>query len=213
MDFDNVVKLLTSLLGAGGAATLVVKGLQSRSDRRRSREEASRASRIRSIWSRMIDTTNTLRHAVQKSGACRVLIIKSENNGGVPSMSNPTAVTVLYDATDGKTRSLAGKWNKVRPDHQYSELLGRLTAQDSGVHLVTEAMESGDLKTLYEADGCAQAWVYRLAANETAMCYLSFNFPHAEDLTSRQQECIRETRMKFRTLVRELDSEFHRAPI
>ena len=137
-----------------------------------------------------------------------ISVIKSQNGGGVPGPSAPARVTVLYDATDGKTRSIAGRWNDVLPDHQYSELLKNLAVQDDGVHLVTEEMEHGDLRTLYEADGTLQSDVFRLAATEKSMIFLSFNFPHGDELTPHQKDSVRETRMVLEHLVKEIDPEF-----
>ncbi|GJM44966.1 MAG: hypothetical protein DHS20C21_18080 [Gemmatimonadota bacterium] len=198
------VKLLTALAGAGGLGTVAVKSILSW---RKSREQV----RIRRVWASVVDTSNALRAAVNRCGCCRVLLIESTNGGGVPGPTNPAKVTVLYDATDGKTRSIAGKWVEVKPDHQYSELLRDLSLDDGVVHLVTEDLEPGDLKTLYQADEVEQSYVYRLAATEREMIYVSYNFPHNEELSPKQVDAIRETRLRIDQIVHENDETYRKA--
>ena len=167
----------------------------------------NRKQRIANIWADIVKTGNTLKQVVAEADAIRALLIRSQNGGGVPGPTSPATVTVLYDACAKGTRSIVGAWNETRADHQYCDVLRRL-AQNGRVHLVTEDMDAGDLKDLYERDGIKQSYVFRLGATETQMVYLSINFGFAEKLEPAARDAMRQAKDALYHLIRKVDPAF-----
>ena len=140
-----------------------------RRDRKRQHKIADRYRSIAETYSIMmalqVDTT-----------ADRVVLLKSENGGGIPRPGVQVKSSVIAEVENRSIEKVANKWFNVPIDSDYANILATVSSQ--GVHVVKkEALSEGSaLRDIYEADGVTWSLVYRLGMCDEYMLYLSMNF-------------------------------------
>lgn len=81
----------------------------------------------------------------------RVLILKSENGGGIPKATDHVYVSILHELPDSNVKRIKPVIQRIPSDSAYNDML--LSMLKSGMVLnVTETMEEGMLKDFYIDD-------------------------------------------------------------
>lgn len=102
----------------------------------------------------------------------RVSILKIENSGGLIDPKVQLYVSVLHEDYSYPLSSEKAKYTKLPIDQVYVRMLHSLI-QNSVVHITTDTMEAGLLKTIYSAAGIKAADVFYLGSDPRAVYVLS----------------------------------------
>lgn len=111
--------------------------------------------------------------------ADRVVVLKTTNGGGRPTLTGNLYSTVMYEAFEYPLQSVKSNWQNQLLDSQYMSMLFEMNKTGKLV-VVTDALPQGILKDLYQKHGIVKSWVYRIHERETEYIYLSVNFTQNE---------------------------------
>ena len=114
----------------------------------------------------------TIQGLMSAGPANRVLVIKSENGGGIPTPDGDVTNTVTHEVCDSDVDPVRKLWNRVKLDRSYSAVITAVNTD--GVRDVTldELPPSALLRDLFETCGCTQARMVRICATPRALLYL-----------------------------------------
>ena len=125
-----------------------------------------------------------LQAILTETPADRVMIIKTENGGGIPSHKNPVYMSVMYEVYQNPMRAILEEMQRVRAGSAYIDLILQL-ADQSKVTYETQNMPAGLLRDINETDGIQSGQKHYINNNEKAFYYLS--------ISSRQEQALMET--------------------
>lgn len=180
---ELVLKIIASLVGTGGAVTVLVQWWVKRKNVKGVQRHVDGLRDLSSVY-------RSLNQIVGTGPVCRSMIIRSRNNGGIPGPGCRIKVGVVYEVFNHAGDSVRGKWDEREADAHYSDLLVAI-AESPLVLLETEKLpENSALRTLYEDSGVKRSKVYRLWMGPTEMIYLSINFTTMADTTTAQKVAI-----------------------
>lgn len=117
--------------------------------------------------------------------APRVLILKSENGGGIPKATDHVYLSVLEEVPDSNIHPIKDKVQKLPSDKAYNDLIIRLI-QDGGAVIKTKDMDAGILKDFYTNEGIYISIVKPIVSLKDKFLYSSFAW--REDITEKLQE-------------------------
>jgi hypothetical protein len=119
--------------------------------RRMQRREVEASKRGYEALANLWDTLEGMRHA---TGASRVLVLISGNGGDRTRPGVDVGVTAAYVTVGVGVRNVRRQFRSWPPDQPYTKLLARIAKSDGQVlELVTDHLETGALRDLYEVDG------------------------------------------------------------
>ncbi|MEO0481899.1 MAG: hypothetical protein AAF196_20730 [Planctomycetota bacterium] len=139
--------------------------------------------------------------------ACRVLLLVTENNGGIPQAGTPVFSSVLYESVDESKglEPIRDHWQKRPLDDEYAELIHRVL-KDGRVSLKQEdTRETSVLGVAYRAAGIQRSEVFAIAVTPKKFFYLTVNFQlkdmKSESLTAQELDVINGAVAKIRVLL------------
>lgn len=121
----------------------------------------------------------TLLTILRDTKAHRVVILKTTNGGGRPTLTGKLYSSVIYEAFENPLTSVKENWQKQELDPAYMELLFNMN-KTGRIAVVTETMQKGILRDLYLAEGIKKSWVYKIYERENEYIYISLNFTEVE---------------------------------
>lgn len=193
-------KLLEHVLAffSGGALVAIlgfVQFLLKRRDKREKEGFREGLEQIHEVYAAMY----TVLH---ETPASRVMVLRAENNGTVPRAGCELFGTVIYEVTDGELPSRRESFVRQRLDGPYVSMLNDV-AREEQIRLVTDDMDSGLLRDLYESDGVAAADVMSLNIEPGEFMYLSMQYALDEELDAGARDAIRACLTKIRLIFAE----------
>lgn len=123
--------------------------------------------------SKIYDLMNEL---VYETKANRALLLKTENNGGVPSLTSDLFSSVMYETTDNNIGLIKSDWQRRRLDGQYIKMLNHIISQDGITKIQTNKIGDGILKDVYTLDGINKTYLILIHRTNKKMIYFSLNF-------------------------------------
>jgi hypothetical protein len=141
-----------------------------------------------------------LNDLLSKTDAGRVLILKTENGGGIPRRDGTLYSTVIYEVYSPPHLSIANDWNRQRLDKVYVDMLVDVD-QSSGVTNITEFMPDSVLKNVYLSTGIGMSRVQKILATQKSYYYLSIAWDKAKTLSASDINAIRATSSNLERLL------------
>lgn len=188
-------KFLGALVGAGGVLAQLIAWIRSYRERR-ARKVTTRGfeaiGRVHALMNLLMADTK----------ANRVLVLKAENGGGVPAPGRQIQSSVLYEIRDRRMKSNIRRWQKRPLDGPYADILSDVL-RDGHARVVTDELETGVLRDIYEAEEIAWAEVYLLLTTGSAVFYLSLNHLEADEPTPAERELTRSAVNEIGQLIKE----------
>jgi hypothetical protein len=161
----NALGLMALLFGAGGVGTLVVKWGMRMLEGRWLGHHLAVAEAVSSIH-------DELERCRNRTGASRVVLLKSEDGGGVPSADRAVRTTAMYDSVEDPLPAMARGWVAVPADGSYAQVLAQLVRSGQVPVLTADLPEGSPLRDKYEAEGVARALFQLVGASRKAVFYL-----------------------------------------
>ena len=115
-----------------------------------------------------------------QSEAHRVLVLKASNGGGVPKPGSEMFIKLLYAATEEEEPNIYEKYNSIKVDGQYIEMLINIQKNGQVIENIEE-LPNCLLKRIYQSEGIKYAEVYFLGNTATEMYYCAINSKSDED--------------------------------
>lgn len=129
----------------------------------------------------MHEVYTTLSVMLKELGAARVLVLRSENGGGLPQPGAQLYSSVVYEAVNPPLQPIRGQWQGQQIDQEYITLLENVCHTKYVCLDTTEMVEESLLGNLYRAHGITFAEVALLQISKGHVLYLSINYDRALD--------------------------------
>lgn len=126
-----------------------------------------------------------------ESGCNRVLIIKSENGGGIPAPGSVIKNSVLFEVCDSMVSQLRDDWQHVHIDQGYSSLLTNVNTEGFSDVSREDMNKNSVLFEFFDAGQATQARFYRICSTDKVLIYLGAFYSHGIDLSSKDKISIR----------------------
>ena len=170
-DLPVIAKLAIALFGTGGTGVVVLKMLKDWSRTRRSRHMDAGFADVNELY-------QTLQTLLGDISADRILIIKSENGGGLPRPGCEIKSSVIHEVFNGKLGSLYEIWQRVPLDHEYSRILSELSLGEWVWRDAAKLHKPSILRDLLEEDVQRLAFA-RICGTNNALWYIALHFTAA----------------------------------
>lgn len=194
-DIDPWIQLATALMSSGGFAVLVQLG-RAALKRRAAKQYDRGYGNIRKIYQLLQSTMPELR-------ANRLMILKSENGGGIPVPGAHVTSSVINEVVDPPAASVFEAWQKVPLDQDYSRLVAELSTNGSASAAVVDLREASALRDLLVTADSTHVFCWRICATPNALLYLSIHYSSTDDQPMGERE-----RVTARRVVHQLCSIF-----
>lgn len=133
----------------------------------------------------------TIQELMSATPANRVLVLKSENGGGIPTPDGAVTNTVTHEVCDSQVDVVRKLWSGIELDQSYSEAITRVSAKGSAVIELSTLPQSSTLAELLRHCECEQARFVRICATGSALLYLCVCTGRGESLESTDRLRVR----------------------
>lgn len=199
MDTD-LLKIIIALLAPTGTLALVVKMARKYVRRRQRRRIENAYTDTNRVYQEMQELISSLSHAN------RVLVIRSENGGGVPTPGSIVKNSVAYEICGATSTPCRASWQNVPLDSQYSSVMADICAEGVRDVRLSTLDQNCQLAELFSAFNTTRARMVRLCATDRVVLYLSVHFTRDGSLQGREKVKISKT---ARTLCNILKRYYH----
>lgn len=172
--------IVAAVAGLGGLVKVGFDALGKRIDRRLN-------SDIRAGYRAIERTFGIMDLLLNETPANRVLLLKSENGGGIPGPGNVAYSTVVRERRDDRISSVQARWQRVPVDKDYARMICDIIDTGRVERHTSEMVEGSELRDVYEADGVKFSTVSHLCTTKDpggeggAVYYVSINFVREGD--------------------------------
>jgi hypothetical protein len=108
--------------------------------------------------------------------ANRVMMLKSENGGGIPSPGCIVKSSVLYEVCDSPAKPVAQAWQLVPLDQDYASILSGVVTKGRAVIRLDDLHPQSVTHELMRASDATHSYVFRVAATPHALLYLAVQY-------------------------------------
>jgi hypothetical protein len=190
-ELNPIIQILVAFVGTGGGAAALIALGRELWRSRKSRKMDRGFLDIAAVW----EETQTLAAEV---GASRVLVLKSENGGGLPAPGSVIKSSVVFEYRTGELPAVRSLWQQVLLDSHYSEVLS-VVSTGAWTWSQTGSMPEGCIMRDLCGDGLLVGTA-RICKTEQALWYLSVHFKSADATTAKIRSRIRASLFKMRIL-------------
>ncbi len=176
-------QILIAGVASGGFAA-IVRGVLWISKRRASARQDVGYANITKVYT-------LIQRLLSKSSCNRVLVIKSENAGGIPAPGSVVTNSVLFEVCDSKVSPLRNEWQQVGIDQVYSSVLTDVNTEGFVDVAKKDIDVNSILSEFFDVGIAVQARFYRICATERLLIYLGAFYNHGIDLSSKDKISIR----------------------
>lgn len=113
------------------------------------------------------DVYDKIRRLRRVLNASRVLVLYTENGGGIPSVSGPLFSTVEFESLSDSLNTVSDKWHHVKCDSNYISLMYEMINNGEIVLDVENGMDPGVLKQFYKRTRVKKAAVVPITQLES----------------------------------------------
>lgn len=119
-----------------------------------------------------LDVQQTIDRVINKTSACRYLILKTENGGGRPRLGSHLYASVIYESVKSPVRSVKQDYQRLLVDDIYVKMLSDI-GPGTPNKLKTVRMKSGILKNIYDVEEIKYSEIHYICETNNAFYYLS----------------------------------------
>jgi hypothetical protein len=179
-------KIVAALLAPGSTLALTV-GFVRKMLLRRARMRLDRGyANIQRVY-------KEIQELLSGTNANRVLVLKSENGGGVPAPGARVKGSVAFEVCGSTAKPVQDHWQNVQLDATYSEVMSTIASKGiTDVHLDSMGEESF-LSTTFKAFHTSRARMVRICATQKVVLYLSVHFHKNSPLSAAEIVRINKT--------------------
>ena len=157
-------QLVMTIIPIIGTIFALVRALQGVLRRRASHKWDRSYTDIQSIY-------QTIQELLSNTPANRVLVVKSENGGGIPTPDGDVTNTVIHEVCGSDTDPIQKDWVGIKLDRIYSGVITKVSTL--GVADVAfRDLEAGEFRDLFTKGECHQARLMRICATGSALLYI-----------------------------------------
>lgn len=200
---DVFVPIIVASVGVIGSLTTVA--LKYYLDNKKKIKADKEKHRFVNIIPAMSELYTILQEVIVNSEADRVMILKTENNGGRPRFGCQLFSSVLYEIITSNLESKKNSWQRRPLDQEYTELLTNMMSHSELYYefVLNDLMDASLLKDIYERDGVNRSVIQVLAEREKTLVYIALNWKSDKMLSATQREAIRTGVLKLQNLLSE----------
>lgn len=180
LQVTDIVALITAL-GLGTAIPKLIDWYIAYKKRKEALEykKSEEDNAFTAIFDAIHEVYYTLLTILRDTKAHRVVVLKTTNGGGRPTLTGRLYSSVIYEAFENPLTSVKENWQKQELDPAYMELLFNMN-KTGRISVITETMQKGILRDLYLAEGIKKSWIYKIYERENEYIYISLNFTEVE---------------------------------
>jgi len=120
----------------------------------------------------LIEVQQIMERVLDKTGAQRFLILKTENGGGKPRLGSHLYASVMYEAISNPMVSVKNDYQRLLVDNIYVKMLSDIGPSTPN-KLIRDNMKEGILKRIYTKEKVAYSEIHYLSETDNAFFYLS----------------------------------------
>lgn len=113
--------------------------------------------------------------------ANRVLVLKSENGGGIPRPGCIVKSSILYEVCDSPAIPVVQAWQLVALDQDYSAILSKVVSEGRAVIRLDDLHKGAMTHQLMKASSATHSYVFRVAATPHALLYLAVQYSNLDE--------------------------------
>lgn len=189
-EINPIIQILIAFVGTGGGLAALTALARELIRSGKSKKMDRGFLDIAAIW----EETQTLAAEV---GADRVLVLKSENGGGLPAPGSVIKSSVVFEYRTGELPSVRSVWQQVLLDSHYSETLS-IISTGSWSWTQSSAMPEGCVMRDLCGDGLLIGMA-RICKTQRELWYISVHFKNIKT-DSKIRSRIRSSLYKMRVL-------------
>lgn len=184
------LQILLAVLGSGSVAAFI-QLIRDALRRRASRLYERGYGDISAIYQHIQALLST-------TSANRVLVLKSENGGGIPRPGCIVKSSVLYEVCDSPAKPIVQAWQLVALDQDYSAILSEVVTQGRSVVRLDDLHEGAVTHKLMQASSATHSYVFRIAATPHALLYLAVQYSSLDEEDPLDADALAATRGALR---------------
>lgn len=175
----GIAALITA---AAAAAVKLLRPYLEYLGRKAARQEARKSNKIFDQLSLLFEARanirSALRSAISKTIATRVLVLRCENGGGIPSAGHNIYTTIIEEESTAGTNPVKQDWQKRMVSPWYEEHVIAHLIQDGISKLHTKDIPDDEpLRGVYEVQNVVQSYVFPVGATpEKMFVYVSIGW-------------------------------------
>lgn len=186
-DIDVWLQIAAGLMSSGSLAVLVQLA-RSGLKRRAAKQYDRGYGNIRKIYQLLQGTMPDLK-------ANRLMVLKSENGGGIPVPGAHVTSSVINEVVDPPARSVFEAWQQVPLDQDYSRMVADLSTNGNASATVVELREASTLRDLLVTADSTHVFCWRICATPNALLYLSIHYSSTDDQPMGERERVMSRRL------------------
>lgn len=186
-DIDVWLQIAAGLMSSGSLAVLVQLA-RSGLKRRAAKQYDRGYGNIRKIYQLLQSTMPELK-------ANRLMVLKSENGGGIPVPGAHVTSSVINEVVDPPARSVFEAWQQVPLDQDYSRMVADLSTNGNASATVVELREASTLRDLLVTADSTHVFCWRICATPNALLYLSIHYSSTDDQPMGERERVMSRRL------------------
>ena len=121
----------------------------------------------------------------------RVLLMRAENGGNIPTIGKELTSSIVYEVFSDGGHAIRENWQKQALDDAYVWMLKRVST-DGYVEVLTSDLPEGIFKTFQKRHGVYAAHVWGVYSTEGAYYYLSIGFKSIDHVPSTSDPAYRD---------------------
>ncbi len=181
-DIDPWIQLAAALMSSGSFAVMVQ--LARAGLRRRSSNKYDQGS------VNIVKVYQLLQNAMPELQANRLMIVKTENGGGIPAPGAHVTSSVVNEVLDPPVRSVFDAWQKVPLDQHCSRMVADVITDGTASAAVVDLREASTLRDLMVTAESSHVFYYRICATPNALLYLSIHYDSTDDQPMGERERV-----------------------
>lgn len=182
IDIDPWLQVAAALMSSGSFAVLVQLG-RGVLKRRAAKQYDRGYGNIRKIYQLLQSSMPELR-------ANRLMILKSENGGGIPAPGAHVTSSVINEVMDPPVCSVFEAWQKVPLDQHCSRMVAEVITNGSASAAMVDLREASTLRDLMVTAESSHVFYYRICATPNALLYLSIHYASTDDQPMGERERV-----------------------
>lgn len=174
IDADNFKHLAAIIIAAFGFVSGVLKILYD--------NKIKKADTFPNLFRAIETIYNELDVGVRHTTCARVLLLKTENGGGVPKIGSHIYSSVVFERTRDDITPTKKQWQRQEVDSVYvKNMVGMLVSENNYVDVPVEDWVGSVVYDVYKSSGIMGSRLYEIARTKKTYYYLSFNFQEKPD--------------------------------
>jgi hypothetical protein len=200
--YQTLFEVAGAALSAGAAGFGFYKAYKAH---RRRRSNARHVGALVAVQ----EIANNLNAILWDTAVERVMLLKCENGGGIPSPGQQRYSSIMLEVHDGCLSGIRGRWQRVLLDQYYHDMLLTIYRDGATKLSVQDMPEDCLLYPMYTSAGVARSYVFLVGVTEKEMFYLVLNQVHEIDLVGEGLIVVRQSLSKITEALGQFEDFVH----